>query len=56
MMMPFPRRVALDQLAIATVKRSLLARKRPSAAMAVAVVAIDAMVAEMTANAAVEAM
>lgn len=54
-MISFPKGVGLDQLAIA-VKRNLLARKSLSAVMAVAVVAIDAMAVEMTANAAVEAM
>ena len=56
MMMPFPRPVALDQLAAAAVKQSLLARKSPGAVMAAAVVAIDAMAVEMIANVAVEAM
>ena len=56
LMMPFPRRVALDQLEIAPVKQSLLARKNPSAVRAAAMVAIDAMAVEMTVNAAVEAM
>lgn len=55
-MMPFPRRVALDRLAVAAVTQSPLARKSPSAVMAATVVAIDAMAVEMIANVAVEAM
>ena len=55
-MMSVPRRVVLEEVAVAPVKQSLLERKSPSAVRAAAMVAIGAMAVEMTANAAVEAI